>query len=134
MEREVGGGIGMGNTCKPMAVSFQCMTKSTTKKKKKDLCFLFGIRTILIQRRSWELTGGRGRPGSVRWPLQHLSLHQSWRLSRAVGSTGPHCPQRWCVRLCISVYFTPPPLQAITRGYDVAESSLNWRKLQKMKL
>ena len=32
----MGGGIGMGNTCKPMAVSFQCMTKSTTKKKKKD--------------------------------------------------------------------------------------------------
>ena len=37
MEREVGGGIGMGNTCKPMAISFQCMTKSTIKKKKKDL-------------------------------------------------------------------------------------------------
>ena len=34
VEREVRGGIGMGNTCKPMAVSFQCMTKSTTKKKK----------------------------------------------------------------------------------------------------
>ena len=34
MEREVGGGIGMGNICKPMAVSFQCMTKSTTIKKK----------------------------------------------------------------------------------------------------
>ena len=34
MEREVGGGIGMGNTCKSMAVSFQCMTKSTTIKKK----------------------------------------------------------------------------------------------------
>ena len=33
MEREVGGGIGMGNTCKPMAVSFQCVTKSTTIKK-----------------------------------------------------------------------------------------------------
>ena len=32
VEREVGG-IGMGNTCKPMAVSFQCMTKSTTIKK-----------------------------------------------------------------------------------------------------
>ena len=30
-----GGGIGMGNTCKPLAVSFQCMTKSTTNKKKK---------------------------------------------------------------------------------------------------
>ena len=35
MEREVGGGIGMGNTCKPMADSFQCMTKSTTIKKRK---------------------------------------------------------------------------------------------------
>ena len=35
VEREVGGGMGMGNTCKPLAVSFQCMTKSTTNKKKK---------------------------------------------------------------------------------------------------
>ena len=31
----MGGGIGMGNTCKPMAVLFQCMTKFTTKKKNK---------------------------------------------------------------------------------------------------
>ena len=36
VEREMGGGIGMGNTCKPMAVSFQCMTKFTTNKKKKE--------------------------------------------------------------------------------------------------
>ena len=38
MEREVGGGIGMGNTCKSMADSFQCMTKPTTiiKKEKKE--------------------------------------------------------------------------------------------------
>ena len=28
-----GRGIGLGNTCKPMAVSFQCMTKPTTIKK-----------------------------------------------------------------------------------------------------
>ena len=34
MGREVGGGIGMGNTCKSMAVSFQYMTKFTTNKKK----------------------------------------------------------------------------------------------------
>ena len=27
VEREVGGGIRMGNTCKPLAVTFQCMTK-----------------------------------------------------------------------------------------------------------
>ena len=32
----MGGGIGMGNTCKPMAVSFQCMTKFTTNKKKEE--------------------------------------------------------------------------------------------------
>ena len=30
MEREVGGGIRMGNTCKSMADSCQCMTKTTT--------------------------------------------------------------------------------------------------------
>ena len=32
----------MGNTCKPMAVLFQCMTKFTTnkKKKKKDRCYI----------------------------------------------------------------------------------------------
>ena len=31
----MGGGIGMGNTCKSMAVLFQCMTKFTTNRKKK---------------------------------------------------------------------------------------------------
>ena len=30
VEREEGGGIGMGNTCKSMADSFQCMTKPIT--------------------------------------------------------------------------------------------------------
>ena len=30
VEREVRGGIGMGNTCKSMADSYQCMTKTTT--------------------------------------------------------------------------------------------------------
>ena len=30
VEREVGGGIGMGNTCKSMVDSCQCMTKPTT--------------------------------------------------------------------------------------------------------
>ena len=30
VEREVGAGFGMGNTCKSMADSFQCMTKTTT--------------------------------------------------------------------------------------------------------
>ena len=30
VEREVGGEIGMGNTCKSMADSCQCMAKTTT--------------------------------------------------------------------------------------------------------
>ena len=30
MEREVGEGIGMGNTCKPMADSCQCVAETTT--------------------------------------------------------------------------------------------------------
>ena len=30
VERKVGGGIGMGNTCNSMADSRQCMTKTTT--------------------------------------------------------------------------------------------------------
>ena len=34
VEREVGGGIGMGKTCEPKAFSFQCMTKFTRNKKK----------------------------------------------------------------------------------------------------
>ena len=51
MEREVGGGIGMGNTCKPLAVSFQCMTKSTTnKKKKKKIIEHVGIKGLLEPR------------------------------------------------------------------------------------
>ena len=29
-QREVGGGFTMGNTCKPMADSCQCMAKTTT--------------------------------------------------------------------------------------------------------
>ena len=42
----MGGGIGMGNTCKPLAVSFQCMTKSITIKKKKKKEVLYFVRLI----------------------------------------------------------------------------------------
>ena len=50
MEREVGGGIGMGNTCKPMALSFQCMTKSTTKKKK-NIMHLHMVKRLLFRQK-----------------------------------------------------------------------------------
>ena len=48
----MGGGIGMGNTCKPMAVSFQCMTKFTTNKKKKKEK-LKKKKELLIMHMSW---------------------------------------------------------------------------------
>ena len=35
------GGIGMGNTCKPMAVSFHCMTKYKKIKNKKNKPHLY---------------------------------------------------------------------------------------------
>ena len=55
MERKVGGGIRMGNTCKSMADSFQCMTKPTTikinkikkKKKKKKMGLVLETRGSL---------------------------------------------------------------------------------------
>ena len=49
----MGGGIGMENTCKPMAVSFQCMTKSTKIKKIiiiKKIKFYIGKKI-----KSWEI-------------------------------------------------------------------------------
>ena len=53
-EGEVGGGIGMGNTCKSMADSFQCMTKPTTKKKKKNRVQKYTY-TNLVNRLSTKL-------------------------------------------------------------------------------
>ena len=41
-ERVVGGGIGMGNTCKSMAYSCQCITKTTTIKKNGGGGFVLG--------------------------------------------------------------------------------------------
>ena len=62
MEREVGGGIGMG-TCKPMAVSFKCMTKSTTNKKKNvwqkplQYCKVISLQLIKISEKKIEGKG-----------------------------------------------------------------------------
>ena len=42
MEREVGGGIGMGNTCNSMADSCQCMTKPT------ECCEVISLQLIKI--------------------------------------------------------------------------------------
>ena len=77
MEREVGGGIGKGNTCKPMAVSFQCMTKSTTIKK-----------YIYIQGISWER-----QKGNQSSRAKTLSLHNSLTVNS-------HCCRVKTVKTC----------------------------------
>ena len=84
MEREVGGGIGMGNTCKPMAVSFQCMTKFTTnKKKKKKKKKEMGIpdhSTCLPPEKGQEATV-RSRHGTKDWFQIGKGVHQDCILS-----------------------------------------------------
>ena len=77
----MGGGIGMGNTCKPMADSFQCTTKPTTikkkikkikkikEKKRGSLFFAFHIKVVssaylrlsIFLPATWEI-GRRGTP------------------------------------------------------------------------
>ena len=59
MESEVGGGIGMGNTCKPMAVSFQCMTKFTTNKKNFKKRSLFVNATYFVTSFLWHCGNGK---------------------------------------------------------------------------
>ena len=72
VEREVGGRIGMGNTCKPMAVSFQCMTKSTTiKKKKRQL----GLPRLLSGKE--PTCQGRGH-GSDTW-VREIPWRRKWQ-------------------------------------------------------
>ena len=75
MEREVGGGIGMGNTCKPMADSFQCMTKSITIKKKMPLCLW-----LLASRHSEE-----GCPLSLELLAHRAKIFQGGDLQSARG-------------------------------------------------
>ena len=60
------GGIGMGNTCKSMAVSFQCMTKSTTIKKK----------SVLIKIEKKKIWLHQQRPVIGYLVLQYLALFE----------------------------------------------------------
>ena len=61
----------MGSTCKPMAVSFQCMTKSTAKKKKKKTNDKFMRKSpkcntkIQIYENSWALREGERKNKTI---------------------------------------------------------------------
>ena len=49
VEREVGGGIGMGNTCKSMADSFRCMTKPL------QYCKVISLQLIKINKKEKKI-------------------------------------------------------------------------------
>ena len=68
----------MGNTCKPMAVSFQCMTKPTTIKKKK---------------RSPKKEAHKGISSPTSSPMSKVwaLLQPLLRLQRAVSVLAPSC-------------------------------------------
>ena len=63
---EVGGGIGMGKTCEPKAFSFQCMTKFTTKKKKKAMGVLAKISILKFLMRVLTNTP------NFKWPKRYI--------------------------------------------------------------
>ena len=83
----------MGNTCKPMAVSFQCMTKSTT------------IKIIIIKqtkkRKSVDLLSSHSMPGTLLssgfafYPSYHLSLLKRFILipTAILITDRPFCPR-----------------------------------------
>ena len=76
VEREVGGGSGMGNTCKSMAVSFQCMTKFTTNKKKTDSQWEFAIWLRKFkQGLCINLEGGMGRNMGERFKREGIYVY-----------------------------------------------------------
>ena len=84
-----GRGIGMGNTCKSMAVSFQCMTKSTTKKKKKH-----PAKHRSLAGDAGSIPGSRRSPGVGNdRPLQHSCLENS--MDRGAMSTVHGAIKSW---------------------------------------
>ena len=62
----------MGNTCKPMAVSFQCMTKSTTNKKKKMRMHSSHCREIWLSIESGHLGVHSSRGSNFCVPLTYI--------------------------------------------------------------
>ena len=59
MEREVGGGIGMGNTCKSMADSCQCMAKIVHYNCTLQYCKVISLQLIKINEKKKKTA----RPG-----------------------------------------------------------------------
>ena len=78
-----GRGIGMGNTCKPLAVSFQCVTKSTTNKKRKEkkeiLHDLWNVIKELLYRHIMAVSEIKEKEkGKVYLRRKWLKLPKSW--------------------------------------------------------
>ena len=81
VEREVGGVIGMGNTCKPIADSFQCMTKPTTIFKKEKKFALEAHATVDV---GLCIDAGRSSPTHAQLPHHLLSPSMNINLNVCV--------------------------------------------------
>ena len=74
MEREVGGGIGMGKTCNSMADSCQCMTKPL------QYCKIISLQLILKKFKKNKKNIVNLKPRV--WTEKRGSVAPSWRLRR----------------------------------------------------
>ena len=87
VEREVGGGIGMGNTYKLMAVSFQCMKKSTTIKKKKRKQIFKPIPTKqYTQQHCSQQSKGINNPNVYRKYNIFISIYRNYPGQKSIGA------------------------------------------------
>ena len=93
MEREAGAGIRMGNTCKSMADSCQCMAKTTTKKVIKvislQLIKIIGKIIVIIKMRKLKPREVKGIS------LEHTAGEDEDRIQIQAVCMQPACPELW---------------------------------------
>ena len=113
----------MGNTCKPMADSFQCMTKFTRNKKKKEKVADKNLNPYRPQQRAWPLHVSVLMSSSL-W-LSKPSLQ--WWCHSTVGWASPHQrnqqdPGR--------VHQTPKPASSLHRNNAENRKPTDWNRKQ----
>ena len=84
VEREVGGGIGMGNTCNSMAHSYQCMTKTT------EMLWSISLQLIKINEKKKDANGLKtmSSPVTLCELLSHVRLFVACQSPLSVDFSG----------------------------------------------
>ena len=136
MEREVGGGIGIWNTCKPVAVSFQYMTKSTTKRKKekknqpakaRDVGLIPGL-----ERSPWK---GNGNPPQYSCLGNHMD-RGDWRatvyrlIKRQIQLSEHSHTLFLFIDFCFVLFFKDLPycsLSILTLSWRILDGTPRWK-------